>query len=95
MIHILEQYCIAFCALTSILPLSSWLLLDDTNDSFVLIHSLPLLLIVDDDFMSLVDDWIPPPKAEIESIKAKEYNKTMINMNSLCGLLIVWSVHTQ
>ena len=74
MMHILEQYCIAFCALTSKFTsfLTSWLLLDDNDASFVAIHSLPLLLMDDIDFVSLVDDWISPPKADVESIKHRE-----------------------
>ena len=72
MIHILEQYCIAFCALTSRLSSPSWLLLDDIDDSFVPIHSLPLLVLMDDDFLSLVDALMPPPKADVESIKHRE-----------------------
>ena len=70
--HILEQYLIAYCALTSRSSSSSSWLFDIDDASFVAIHSLPLLLMDDIDFVSLVDGWIPPPKADIQSIKHRE-----------------------
>jgi len=65
MIHIFEQYRIAFSAFTSAFSFSSWsLLLDDTDAaSFVAIPP-PLL----ERLMGACCDgvWIPPPKANAE-----------------------------